>query len=78
MSAAKLLVTLVIIFVSLGLISLIYNGAKRTLREGFEKLELSPIHENELFNEAKMAFLSNQILFEEIANLCQPNVKKRA
>ena len=42
MSAAKLLVTLVIIFVSLGLISLIYNGAKRTLREGFEKVEDRP------------------------------------
>ncbi len=42
MSAAKLLVTLVIIFVSLGLISLIYNGAKRTLREGFEKGDACP------------------------------------
>jgi len=54
------------------------SDLQNSLREGFEKLELSPIHENELFNEAKMAFISNQILFEEIANLSQPNVKKRA
>jgi len=54
------------------------SDLQNDLRIGFEELELSPRHENELLKEAKMAFLANQLLFEELANLCQPNEKWRS